>query len=395
MPPSSHAPSYDPDAPVSVAAAIHINVISAAMLLIQPAFVQALVDRVGLSDAAAGNVAGAEMLGVAIGAMLVALLASRVNWRVSSMLALGVIVAATVGSIWAAPSSLGGVRLIAGIGSGWIMSLSFEAVGRSGAPDRNFAWLVTAALLFGAVVVFSMPWLLDVAGLRGFLLLLAAYYATGFLGVSRLPAAVQPRPTASNDLSTGSVPATQFRLAMPLRWLAIAAMFFYYIAQGAVWAYLALMGSARGLADAAVATSLTLSQLAGLVAVLAAGALAGRVARSLALPIGIIAAGIALWLLLGPQTAAMYGLLVCAFNASWNWTDPYLLGTMASADSSGRVMVWAIAWRLLGLAIGPFAAAQLIDGADYSKVIALGIAALGMALCCLFAPLRALQGRRG
>lgn len=392
MPSPPHATEYDPDAPSALAAAIHVNVISAAMLLIQPAFVQALVDRAAFPAAAAGEVAGAEMLGVAIGAVLVALFSRRVRWRGSSLLALGMIVGGTLASIWVTPAMLANTRLIAGIGSGWVMSLSFEAVGRSRHPDRNFAWLVTAALLFGAIVVFAMPALLEGLGLKGFLLLLAAYYATGALGVARLPAAAQTvAPPAAE--STAAV-AKAIALPLPLRWLAVAAMFCYYVAQGAVWSYLALMGSARGLDDNAVAASLTVSQLAGLGAVLASGALAGHVTRSFALTVGIVGAGLALWLLLGPQTALIYAVLVCAFNAAWNWTDPFLLGTMAAVDTSGRVMMWAVAWRLLGLAIGPFAAAQLLDGADFSRVNVLGIAALGAALLCLLAPLRALR-RRG
>jgi predicted MFS family arabinose efflux permease len=391
MPASSHATEYDPNAPAALTAAIHINVISAAMLLIQPAFVQALVDRAAVSAAAAGAVAGTEMLGVAIGAMLVALASSQVGWRGSALLALSLMVIGTLASAWVPPAALGGARFIVGIGAGWIMSLSFEAVGRSRQPDRSFAWLVTAALSFGAAVVFALPALLDAVGLKGFLLLLAGYYATGFLVVMRLPPAAQPAALPQTDHAVRAVPSPMFMLSAPLRWLAIAAMFCYYVAQGAVWAYLALMGSARGLDDSAVAAGLTISQLAGLGAVLAAGALANRVTRSIALGIGIVGAGIVLWLLLGPQTALLYGVLVCAFNAAWNWTDPFLLGTMSAVDSSGRVMVWAVAWRLLGLAIGPFAAAQLLDGTDYSRVNALGILALAGALACLLAPLRGLR----
>lgn len=374
---------YRPDAPATISSAIHLNVISAAVLLVQPAFVQALVERLGFGERVAGEIAAAEMLGVAIGAALFALLARRVPWRPTAAAAIAVM---ALGTLATAAADGGGVflatRLVVGTGAGWIMSMSFEAVGRSRQPDRNFAWLVAVALIFGAIVVFAMPGLLDRAGMRGFLIGLAVYYATGLVVTARMPHGA--RPAQSSKDRDATVP-------LPARRLAVAAMFLYYIAQGAVWSYLALMGTAHGLDADAVATAITLSQLAGLSAVLAASALALRVHRAVALAAGILAAGIALAGLVGPQTALTYTALVCVFNAAWNWTDPFLLGTMARVDASGRVMVWAIAWRLLGLAAGPFLAAMLVAEGELMRVSTLGIAMLCGSLLCLVVPLRALR----
>jgi predicted MFS family arabinose efflux permease len=381
--------AYEPNRVRSIVGAIHINVISAAMLLIQPAFVQALVERLGFDSAAAGNIAGIEMLGVAAGAALAAMLAAHVPWRPASVLAIALMVASTLLSV--TPSTgegLGAARFVAGVGSGWLMSLSFEAVGRTRNPDRNFAWLVTCALLFGAAGVIALPAVLEVFGIAGVFVGLAAYYGSGLLAISSLPAAAQGgTATREGDASTPRIP----QVDAWSRRLAVAAMFLYNVAQGAVWSYLALMGTAHGLDGDAVSLSLTASQLAGLAAVLAAGALTTTVTRMRALAIGIVGAGVVLFLLAGPQPALMYGALVCAFNAAWNWTDPYLLGTMAAVDSTGRVMVWAIAWRLLGLAIGPFIAALLVHGDDFSGVNALGVCALLASLACIARPLRALQ----
>lgn len=388
----------DPDSPATIAAAIHVNVISAAMLLVQPAFVQALVERAGYAERTAGFVAATEMFGVAAGAAFVALAGARLRWRPASVTALVLMVASTLLSAsMLAPAGFGALRFAAGVGSGVLMSISFSSVGATSSPDRNFAWLVTCALLFGAVVVWFMPPLLDSLGLGGVLRLLALYYASGLAVLALLPRGVPGRAAPAPGSGGAAAPsgaATPGPAALHRR-LAVAAMFLYYVAQGAVWTYLALMGTAAGLDGPAVAAGLTASQLAGLCAVLVAGAIAGRVTRRRAIGAGVAAAGIALAALLGPQTALTYAALVCLFNAAWNWTDPFLLGTMAKVDATGRVMVWSIAWRLLGLALGPFVAAPLVSEGDYSAVSALGIVALIASFACLWLPMRALERATG
>ena len=386
-----HPARQSADSPSAIAAAIHLNVISAAMLLVQPAFVQGLVEQAGLDERSAGYVASAEMFGVAIGAAVVALGAARINWRTACIASVGgMAVLSAVSAAMLSTWLFMALRLLVGVGGGILMSISFAAIGKTSHPDRNFAWLVSCALTFGAVVVFAMPPLLEHIGLTGFLWLLSGYYATGLAAVRSLHdgTADHTQPSHPVEAAPGG---TGIGISRLLQSLAVSAMFLYYIAQGAIWSYLALMGSARGLSATSIASSLTLSQLSGLGAVLLAAALANRILRDLALTIGILSATIALWALSGPQTALMYAVLVSLFNGAWNWTDPFLLGAMAAVDGTGRVMVWSIAWRLLGLALGPLFAALLLDGQDFSRVNALGITALMLALACIIPPLRALR----
>jgi L-asparagine transporter-like permease len=50
-------------------------------------------------------------------------------------------------------------------------------------------------------------------------------------------------------------------------------------------------------------------------------------------------------------------------------THPFLLAAMASFDQHGRVVVYAVAAQMLGLAIGPAFAATLLGGGGYATVI--------------------------
>ena len=52
----------------------------------------------------------------------------------------------------------------------------------------------------------------------------------------------------------------------------------------------------------------------------------------------------------------------------WNLTHPFLLGAMASFDRHGRVVVYAVAMQMVGLAIGPYLAASVISEGVYINV---------------------------
>jgi MFS family permease len=139
-----------------------------------------------------------------------------------------------------------------------------------------------------------------------------------------------------------------------------------------VWAYLFLIGIAGGLTEQQVANGLTVSQFAGIAGALGAALTAGRYGRALPLVIGIVGGAATLYFLVGRFSAMLYLVAVSIYNLAWNFTHPYLLGAMASFDRRGRVVVYAVAMQMLGLAIGPSLAASVIQEGIYVNVNWLG-----------------------
>ena len=68
-------------------------------------------------------------------------------------------------------------------------------------------------------------------------------------------------------------------------------------------------------------------------------------------------------------------------------THPFLLAAMASFDRHGRVVMSAVAAKMLGLAIGPAFAAGLIRDGDYSRVIIAGMGLFLLSFLLILAPL--------
>ncbi|MBT6210343.1 MAG: hypothetical protein HOI35_10015 [Woeseia sp.] len=89
----------------------------------------------------------------------------------------------------------------------------------------------------------------------------------------------------------------------------------------------------------------------------------------------------------------VFALAVGVYNFLWNLSHPYLLGAMASFDRRGRVVVYAVAMQMIGLAVGPFLAATVITEGEFDRVNKLGAALFLVSFILILPPVLA-QARR-
>ena len=337
-----------------------IGVIAPEVFIVQPGFVQGLVEYLGFDDQGAGKVVSAEMWGLAATTILMTFVAHRVNWRGVVFGSLVVMFLANAAcTLTTDVSTFVTLRFIAGLGAGSLVSLSFAAVGLTSHPDRNFGLLIMWVLTYGAIVLWAMPMAYETFGFAGVLWFFALF-----------PMAAMPfvRPLPVSGESDAQVEADAVNLTPQLKGMALFSMLAYFTAQGVVWAYLFLIGLAGGLSEQAVANGLMLSQFAGIGGALVAAVTAHRFGRSLPLTIGIVGGAACLYYLVGTFGFAAFAITVCIYNFFWNLTHPFLLGAMASFDRHGRVVVYAVAMQMLGLAIGPYLAASIITEGVYLNV---------------------------
>jgi MFS family permease len=193
--------------------------------------------------------------------------------------------------------------------------------------------------------------------------------------------------------AAATVEADAVNLSSGLKTLALLAMFTYFVAQGVAWAYLFLIGTAGGLNEQQVATGLTLSQVAGVAGALLPALLGSRYGRWRPLTIGILGGAVCLLFLIGQFQYLPFIFWVCLYNFFWNMTHPYLLGSMASFDQRGRVVVLAIAAQMLGLAVGPALGASVIAPGQYASVNYIAIAMFAFSWVCILPPVFIQQQR--
>ncbi len=361
-------------------------VIGPEVFIVQPGFVQGMVQYLGFSESTAGDIASAEIWGIAVTAVIMTFFASRFRWRQVFAGSLLIMVLGNLASLFAESTLWFGIwRFVVGFGAGGLVSLSFTVVGLTRNPDRNFGWLIMWVLTYGAVVLLAMPAAYNLVGMSGVIIFFALFPLSGFAFVGWLP---------DSGAGQAQVATDTVDLEPRYRAVALCAMFSYFLGQGVVWTYLFLIGVRGGATEQEVAVGLTVSQFAGVAGAFCAAILGSRFGRGKSLSVSILLTLLPLFALFGSTGGLIYGIVVCVYNYGWNLTHPYLLAAMASFDRSGRTVINAVACQLLGVANGPWIAARVINDRDFSNVLWLGITLFTASLILILVPLRVQQRLR-
>ena len=298
--------------------------------------------------------------GVALATVFMALIGTRIDWRVITAAGLLIAAAGDASSAGATHGDLfGWLRLIAGFGEGIIISISFTFVGITAKAERNVALYLVLLLTYGAFGLWYLPVILnriDIAGLF-----------TVFAGLSVVALITVPFVPHGYGAGSGARPGVR-QLPNAMLAVALAAVLAYNVAQGIAWAVLFLVGTSAGLAEQSVANALFASQALAVGGALASVFLAERLHRDVAIAGGILGGAASIALLLGTPGLVLFTVGVCGFNILWNFVLPFILGRIGDFDASGRMMSFAVAMQMIGLGGGPLIAAPLIDGKSFRVV---------------------------
>lgn len=368
-----------------LSSAILLGVVGPEVFIVQPGFVQGLVQKVGFTEQGAGYTASVEMFGIAATTVVLTFFANRLDWRKLLYVSLLLMFAANVASAYVHDlNAFAVLRFFAGLGAGTLITISFTAVGLTRKVDRNFGLLIMWVLLYGAFGLLVMPAAFEAVGMAGVLWFFALFPLLAMAVVRYIP---------RSGSTVTEIREDAVELSVPLKSAALLSMFVYFLGQGVVWAYLFLIGVNAGLTEQQVANGLMLSQFAGVAGAFGAAWLAHRTHHALALIVGIVGGAVVLYPLVGHFGSLMYALVVSVYNLAWNFTQPVLLGAMARFDRRGLVVVYAVAAQMCGLAFGPGLAAMVIGEGNLSPVIWLGLVLFFFSLALILPPVWA-QARR-
>ncbi|MFT7461126.1 MAG: MFS family permease, partial [Planctomycetota bacterium] len=180
--------SVDINSRISIIAIVYIAVIAPCVFILQPGYVQGLVEHLGFSEEQAGFIASAEMFGLAFTTILLNFISTRFDWRKMTMLFLCISAIGNLASISVTDfDSLRILRFITGMGSGGLMSLTFAMMGLTKQSDRNFGFIITWVLTYGALGLLAMPSAFEIIKMNGVLLFFALFCASGLFFAKYLP----------------------------------------------------------------------------------------------------------------------------------------------------------------------------------------------------------------
>ncbi len=342
----------------AVASIIYLAVVGVCVFIIQPGFVQGLVETLGLTPQEAGHIASAEMWGLALTTIVLAFVSHKYDWQ---KLTFWFLIVAVVGNLSSIGQKdvvvLGAIRGLTGLGLGGMISLPFAMMGLTRNTDRNFGFIIVWVLVYGALGLFAIPWALASIQLDGVLVFLAAFCAVGLFLIRYLPrGAGDPlQDQQSSDYHSSFVKGST-----------LLGILIFNTAIGIVWAYIFLVGVNGGIAEQTVANVLTISQFLGVAGAFLAAMLAARIGRSIPLGVSVAGCCAAVAWLLNDMTYIVYATAIYVFNFMWNVAQPYLLAVMASFADGGKMIVRGVCLQMIGFAIGPYIGAVLLrpEGLD-------------------------------
>ena len=367
------------DKPLTIAAAVALSCIGVFGLIPQPIFLGALQDYLGFSSQQASLITASEVIGGAIASIFAAFWIRRANWRLASLAGILVVIIGNVAaSFTTSETMLLTIRFLVGLlGQGTCFAVAIAIISETSETDRNFAFSIAAQVAFGVIAFAALPYAVAQWSIAGILIPLAVLAGAITL---LLPAV----PTGSGrEFTAGSAgPA-----ASPLPALAaLSTLLIWCVGLGGIYAFEERIGVAAGLEPTSVGSGLALAVAVGFLGAIAASWVADRWGRVLPVAVALLVQVGAIWLLQGDMSWMRFALTAAVFHFFWNFTGPYLMGTVAANDATGRIAVLMPAAQTGGFAVGTGMAGSMMVADSLGAANVVGAIGCAIALA-MFVPI--------
>lgn len=370
----------------SLTIGIYMALIGYFIMVGLPVISTAWVENLGFSDVEVGRVAGADLGGFALGAVISAIFMATVNRRSMAVTAAAIAIAANLLCIvYQSYDATLILRSVAGIGSGVFTGIAVATVGGHSRPAFAFSLeIFFFAGSQGAELKF-LPYL----SLEGIYIVVVILYVIGCLFISWLPS--HPAIKYSGDESDGDnakeVQSTSnMHVPTYVPWLVLLAMVITYINIGAYWTYIELSTVNSAASPEWVASMLWISSVFSVIGCAVGVLLSNRYGLARPLLVTLVLQAAIVVMLVFNITNFTVAFSMFFFNFFWIFIDIYQDATIANVDHSGRFPAMIPAAQGLGNFLGPnIAATVLAYGFGYDGVfIMCGIASILAMLVYLY-----------
>ena len=228
-------------------------------------------------------------------------------------------------------------------GEGPAFALAIAIVSSTAQKDRNFAFLIAAQVVLGVLCFLLLPMPRD-AGVGGVLLPLAglAFLALFTVGWIPQPTGATGHHAGGSDANASALPA----------FIALAVMLIWCTGLGAIWAFVKLIGTSAGIEAPRVGIALGISTGVATVGALTASWLADRIGRIIPVTVALLVQVVMIALLQGEMSFLQFMLTAAVFQIFWNLNGPYIMGTIALSDTTGRVSLLIPTAQIGGFFLG-------------------------------------------
>ena len=346
-----------------------MTLVGYAVLVGVPVISTAWVELLGFTEEQVGRVAGADLGGLSLGAVLASLVISRMNRRLLILISVAIAIACNgLCMVFVDYEPVLWLRLGAGVGSGIYTAVAVATLGGSSKPARAYNLMLFAFAFSQALEMQVLPML----SMNGIYLAFILCYLVSLPFIHWIPARPAERGLdVEVELRTedGATRVVHRQVPAWVPWLVLAAMFFTYVNIGAYWTYIELATIDAGIDNAYVGRLLVWTSFFSLLGCTVATVISNRIglARPLLMAlfgmvtvVGMLAFGI-------DDINIMISMF--SFNLLWIFVDVYQMSTVANVDHSGAFASLMPGAQGLGQIVGPnLAASQLGAGLGYDSV---------------------------
>jgi predicted MFS family arabinose efflux permease len=356
----------------SISIALYMTLIGYGVLVGIPVISTAWVNLLGFSEIQVGRVAGADLGGLSLGAIVTALLVQRYNRRLLVLASAGTAILANgLCMVFVEYEPVLWLRFLAGFGSGVYTAVAVCNLGATAKPARAFNMMLFAFAFSQALELHLLPQL----SMNGIYLVFIACYVFGLFFLNWVP----PFPAEKGldvevdvEEPDGSRHAEHRHVPAYVPWLCLGAIFATYINIGAYWTYIELAALSDEATPEWVGKVLVWTSFCSIVGCLFATVVSNRFGLARPLMLALVAMAITVGMLAGGIDDRNIVISVFSFNFLWIFIDVYQMSTVANVDHSGKYAALMPGAQGLGQIVGPnFAASILAQGFGYSGVFIL------------------------
>lgn len=353
----------------SISLSLYMTLSGYAVLVGVPVISTAWVNLLGFSEVEVGRVAGADLGGLSLGALVAALLVAKVNRRLLVLAAIAIAVAANgLCTVMLDYDQVLWLRLMAGFGSGIYTAVAVCTLGATSKPARAFNMMLFAFAFSQALELQILPQLT----MNGIYYVFIGCYLIVLPFLHWIP----PHPVEKGldveidvEEKSGRHHTEHRHVPAYVPWLVLAAIVVTYINIGAYWTYIELASLADGATPSWVGQVLVWTSFCSIIGCLFATFVSNRFGLARPLLVALVSMAIIVGMLAGGINDTNIVISVFSFNFLWIFVDVYQMSTVANVDHSGKYAALLPGAQGLGQIIGPnLASAILAAGYGYSGV---------------------------
>lgn len=360
----------------TIAISLYMTLVGYGVLVGIPVISTAWVTLLGFSEVEVGRVAGADLGGLSLGAVITAALIGNVNRRLLAVIGLSLAVLANGLCIGLTDyDQVLWLRLLSGIGSGIYTAVAVSALGASSKPALAYNAMLFAFAFSQALEMHFLPQL-SMSGI--YTVFIVCFLLTlPFIGWLPTQASASPTQTDAPDTALAKLDIPAY-----VPWLCLTAMVITYINIGAYWTFIELAAAADQATPEWVGNVLTWASFCSLIGCLFATILSNRYGLLRPLLVTLATMTFIVGMLANGITDKNILISVFSFNCLWIFIDVYQMSTIANVDRTGRFASLMPGAQGLGQIIGPNMAASILGmNMGYSGVFIFCAGAAFVALC--------------